>query len=371
MSGIALLAAVALAPMLVIAAWNLAASPRLHGWEPRTTGRLVSVLVPARDEAATLRVLIPALLRSRYHPLEIVILDDASRDETRAVASAYAAADARVRVVEGRDLPRGWTGKNWACHQLSRHARADILIFCDADVTPGPDAVGRTVAALEGAGALTALPRDVPGSWLERGVIPLITKLPIATLLPLTLVRRSASPALSAGNGQWFAWRRAAYERAGGHLAVSGDALEDVRLARRAKAAGVTLVAVPAPRDLAIRMYRSPAALREGFTKNLYPLLGARGASLLGGVVLFWTACVLPLIVPLLPGAGSFDLIPLAMLVAVRSATAVLFGEQPTGVLLHPVGAPIATWLALESWRRHRAGTVTWKRRVLAGAGAP
>jgi chlorobactene glucosyltransferase len=373
MTGLAILAAAALAPMLLISVWNLAASSRLHSWAPRATGPLVSVLVPARDEAANLRVLVPALLRTRYEPVEIVVMDDASRDETLAVARGYAANDSRVRVAEGLDLPHGWMGKNWACHQLSAQARGDILIFCDADVVAGPDAVGRTVAALDdaAAGALTALPRDTPGGWLERAVIPLITKLPIAALLPLPLVRRSASPALSAGNGQWFAWRREAYGLAGGHRSVCDDPLEDVRLARRAKAAGVTLLAVPAPRDLAVRMYRSRAALREGFAKNLYPLLGRHGAGLMAGVILFTTVTLLPLIVPLIPGSGPYDLVPLAMLLGVRVTAAILFREHPTSVLLHPVGAPVATWLALESWRRHRDGTVTWRRRALARAEAP
>jgi chlorobactene glucosyltransferase len=372
-SGLALLATAALAPMLLVALWNLAAAPRLHGWRAWTLGPTVSVLVPARDEAANLRRLIPALLASRYEPLEIVVLDDGSTDESLAVARGFAASDARLRAVEGLDLPDGWTGKNWACHQLSRHARADILIFCDADVMAGPDAVGRTVAALDaaGAGALTALPRDTPGGWLERGVIPLITKLPVAALLPLALVRRARTPALSMGNGQWFAWRRSAYERTGGHRAVQGDRLEDVRLARRAKAAGVSLLAVAAPRDLAVRMYRSPAALREGFAKNLYPLLGGHSVAVVGGVALFALVAILPVILAVLPGSRLADFIPLVLLLGVRCAAAALFEEHPASLLLHPIGAPVAAWLALESWRRHRGGTVTWKRRLLAQAGAP
>jgi chlorobactene glucosyltransferase len=373
MSALALLATLVLAPMLIVSLWNLIGAPRLHRWQPLGTGSRVGVLVPARDEAVHLRALLPALLETRYRPLEIVVLDDASGDETLAVAQEYAASDDRLTVVEGLDLPDGWTGKNWACHQLSRYTGAEILIFCDADVLPGPDAVGRTVAALEAdaAGALTALPRDTARGWLERGIVPLITKLPVMALLPLPLVRRSPRPALSMGNGQWFAWRREAYARTGGHQSVHGDALEDVRLARRAKAAGVALLAVTAPRDLTVRMYRSPAALREGFTKNLYPLLGGRGAPLLVGVALFLVATMLPFLLVVLPGARPWDLVPLAMLLSVRVAAAVLFGEHPAGVLLHPIGAPLAAWLAVESWRRHRRGTATWKRRVLVGAETP
>jgi hypothetical protein len=91
----------------------------------------------------------------------------------------------------------------------------------------------------------------------------------------------------------------------------------------------------------------------------------------MAGVILFITATLLPLIVPLVPGSGPYDLVPLAMLLGVRVAAAILSREHPTSVLLHPVGAAVATLLALESWRRHRDGTVTWRRRALARAEAP
>jgi cellulose synthase/poly-beta-1,6-N-acetylglucosamine synthase-like glycosyltransferase len=367
MSPLAVAAALALAPLVVIAIWNLLATPRLDRWLPAAGGPCVSVLVPARDEADNLRTLIPALLESRYAQLEVVVLDDGSRDGTLAVARGLAARDARVRAVEGQDLPPGWTGKNWACHQLSRTARGEILLFCDADVRPGPDAVGRTVAALEetGAGALTALPRDEPAGGVGRGVIPLVTKVPIAALLPTPLARSSAAPALSAGNGQWFAWRRDAYERVGGHAVVRGDALEDVRLARRAKAAGVSLLLVVAARDLAVRMYGSAEAIREGFSKNLYPLLGGHGAWIVSALVLFVLTMGLPLLLPILPGARAGDQVPLAMLIVVRLAAAALVREPPSSVALHPVAVPLVAGLVLESWRRHRSGSVRWKRRVL------
>jgi chlorobactene glucosyltransferase len=369
MSPVAMVTALALAPLVVIAIWNLLAAPRLDRWPAVAGGPAVSVLVPARDEADNLRALIPALLLSCYARLEVVILDDGSGDDTLAVARDLAQRDFRIRTVEGLALPPGWTGKNWACHQLSRHARGDILLFCDADVRPGPGAVGRTVAALEetGVGALTALPRDEPAGGVGRGVIPLVTKVPIAALLPTPLARSSAAPALSAGNGQWFAWRRDAYECVGGHAAVREDALEDVRLARRAKAAGVTLLLVVAARDLAVRMYGTPEAIREGFSKNLYPLLGGRGAWTVSALVLFVLTMGLPLVLPVLPGARMGDLVPLAMLIVVRLASAALVREPPSSVALHPIAVPLVAGLAIESWRRHRSGAVRWKRRILQG----
>lgn len=356
-----------LAAMLVVALWNLTAAPRLHRHAPFAGGVPVSVLVPARDEAWNLERLLPDLMATRYEPMEIVVLDDGSRDATLAVARALAAADPRVRVVEGLDPPNGWTGKNWACDQLARLATGGILIFCDADVRPGPDAVGRTVAALESyaVGALTAIPRPEPAGWLQDAVIPLVARLPVAALLPLALVSRVGSPALSMGNGQWFAWRESAYRAVGGHGAVRDDILEDVRLGRRAKASGVGLVAVAAPRDLSVHMYRSPGAVREGFGKNLYPLLGGRDGSFGLALGLFLLTMVAPVALLLAAPGDPLLAMPAALLVALRLAGARLLGDPMATVALHPVGALVTPFIAMESWRRHRAGGVRWKGRVV------
>ena len=368
-TALALASAAALLPMAAIALWNVALAPRLHRLAPAPPGRLVSVLVPARDEAANLRRLLPALLATRYAPLEILVLDDESRDESAAVVRGFAASDDRIRLVEGLAPPDGWSGKNWACHQLFHHADGDLLLFCDADVVPGPDAVGRTVTALHRADAVTAFPRHEAGGWFEEAVVPLVAKLPVVTLLPLALVRRTRTPALAVGNGQWFAWRRPAYVAAGGHRGVRGDVLDDVGLARRAKAAGVALTAVLGTRDLAVRMYRARDQVWDGFAKNLYPLVGGRPWTLaLAGALWGLTMLVplaLPLLIPLDPGAAGVALLPLALLLAVRTLAALALDDPARSVALHPVGAVAVVGLALDSWRRHRSGRVTWKRRLL------
>ena len=361
-----------LTPMLIVAAVNLAAAPRLHRVRPAADGDgpRVSVLVPARDEADNLRRLLPALLTTEYAPLEIVLLDDESVDETRAVLREFEA-DARVRAIEGVAPPAGWSGKNWACHQLARAATGDVLIFCDADMRPGVHAVARTVAALgqSRADALTAVPRHDEGGRFERAVIPLVAVVPVAALLPLPLVSRTRAVSLAMGNGQWFAWRRAAYDRVGGHARVRSDVLEDVRLARIAKRKGLRLSAYVAPRDLAVRMYRGRSDTREGFVKNLYPLAGGRPWTLAVALAVLLGAGIGPILLPVAAigaGTGPIVLVPLAELALIRLMAAALVADSPGTIVLHPIGVLAVASLALESWRRHRRGTVAWKRRTLA-----
>ena len=370
MSTAALVLVALLAPMVTVALVNLVAAPRLHRVAATPSGPRVSVLIPARDEADNLRRLLPALLASDYQDMEVLVLDDASTDETRAVVRGFAASDPRLGLIHGTEPPAGWTGKNWACRRLARAADGEVLVFCDADMRPGRMAVARTVAALdvEQADALTAIPRHERGELFDRAVIPLITTVPVAALLPLPLVSRTRAVSVSMGNGQWFAWRRSAYERLGGHARVRSDVLEDVRLARLAKRRRLRLAAYVASRDLAVRMYRDRASTRQGFVKNLYPLVGGRPWTLALALTLLLGAGLGPIVLPFAAvgsGAGTLVLLPLGMLTAVRGMAAVLVGDNLRSAALHPFGVIAVTTLAVESWRRHRHGTVAWKRRTL------
>lgn len=362
-----LVLALVLAPMVAVAAINLLSAPRLHRSPVARTGPRVSVLVPARDEAGNLSQLLPRLLASDYEPLEVLVLDDGSSDGTGQVVRDHARSDPRVTLIQGAEPPAGWTGKNWACHQLAHHAGGEILLFCDADVRPGPAAVARTVASMEraGADALTAIPRHERGGWFEQAVIPLVATVPILALLPLRLVRWRRFRSLSVGNGQWFAWRRAAYRRVGGHRRVRGDILEDVRLGRLAKAAGLRLTAVLAGRDLAVRMYPDGPATWDGFGKNLYLLAGGRPWTLALAIAVVLASGLGPVLLALTPGLGPTALLPLAELAAIRLMAARMVGDPARSVALHPLGVLAVTALAVASWRRHRQGTVAWKQRIL------
>ncbi|HEU0012384.1 MAG TPA: glycosyltransferase, partial [Longimicrobium sp.] len=300
LGGLDLAAAALLLAMCAVAAWNLAAAPRLERAPAPASFPRVSLLVPARDEAGRLRWTLPHLRALDYPALEILVLDDRSRDATAAVAGAAAASDPRLRLIAGTETPPGWTGKNWACHQLAQAAAGEVLVFCDADVSPAPDAVTRTVGMMRACdvGVLTALPRHRPGTWGDAALAPLVAQLPVLALLPLPLVPRTASPALAMGNGQWLAFTRGAYRRTGGHAAVAGEVLEDVALAMLAKAAGQRLVCAAAARSLDVRMYDGLREARAGFRKNLYPLLGGTRTGLVLGITLFSLTMLYPLLAP-------------------------------------------------------------------------
>jgi len=249
----------------------------------------VSLLVPARNEAETLPTTLPTFLAQGAD--EVLVLDDGSTDATSAI---LAAADG-ARVLSGAALPPGWSGKNWACHQLARAATGDVLVFTDADVAWRPGALERVVAELEatGAGLLTAWPRQRCVTLGERLVVPLVDLLLLANL-PHPLVRALPFPSLAGANGQLMAWRREAYDLVGGHAALPGEVLEDVRLAHRAKRLGVPLTLRLGGPWLETRMYRGWGEVVAGFGKNVLAAAGGSRTALLAVWLLNLAAYTLP-----------------------------------------------------------------------------
>nr|ANY58081.1 Glycosyltransferase [uncultured bacterium] len=373
MSGLDLLCGVLLGAMLAVALYNLWTAPRLERAGEPAALPAVSILVPARDEAENLRRTLPSLLAQDYPRLEVLLLDDRSRDGTGEIARSIAAdAGASLRVIRGTEPPAGWVGKNWACHQLAAAATGEVLVFWDADVEAAPAAIRRTLAALQGhrAGAVTALPRQRLEGWMQAAVVPVVAQLPVLALLPLRLIPILRSPSLSMANGQWIAFTRAAYASCGGHAGVRGEVLEDVALGRRIKASGERLLVCVAPSLLAVRMYGSAREMREGFRKNLYPLLGGRRLPFAAMLALLSFAWLYPFAAAVRGTATA--LIPFALLAGLRIAGALLFRHRWRTVLLHPVGVLAAAALAVESWIGHARGAVAWKgRRVPIRKDAP
>ena len=248
---------------------NAATFPRLRPATGSRQRQRVSVLIPARDEAANLRCTLPALLAQRAvqaGEAELLVLDDESCDDTAQVCRRLG-----VRVLAGQPLPDGWRGKNWACWQLAGAAGGGWLLFTDADVlwhAGALDAVlaeaGRTRADL-----LSVWPRQTNRTLGERLLTPLLDNL-LLCWFPAPLARLP-HPEASAAIGQVMLFQRAFYGRLGGHAAVRGELMEDVALARATKGAGGRLGVALGGKWLSVRMYRSyPEAVR-GLAKMTLP----------------------------------------------------------------------------------------------------
>ncbi|MGB7510800.1 MAG: glycosyltransferase family 2 protein [Pelodictyon phaeoclathratiforme] len=239
-------------------------------------GVLVSVLVPARNEALNIERCVRSLMRQEYAPFEILVLDDDSTDATpELLRRLVVESGGKVRIVQGEALPDGWHGKSWACSQLGHQAKGELLLFTDADTTHKPDALRRTVGAMQASGAdmLSLMPHQELGSFWEKLVVPLVHVI-LMCYLPLRFVRTSRRAAFCFANGQFILFRRECYTRINGHAAVRDAIVEDVWLCKSVKKAGGTVVAFNGSDIVSCRMYHNFREIWEGFSKNLFAALG-------------------------------------------------------------------------------------------------
>jgi Glycosyl transferase family 2 len=332
----------------------------------RVTER-VSILLPVRDEAGRVGACLQALLAQvDLADLEIVVLDDGSVDGTADCVRELAAGDRRVHVVSGgsEPPPDGWLGKTWACHRLAAAASGSVLVFVDADVVLTPDAVTATVSLLRSSGLdlVCPYPRQLAGTVGERLVQPLL-QWSWLTTLPLVLAERSPRPSLAAANGQFLAVDFAAYERAGGHAGVRGAVLDDVELLRAVKKSGGRGTVVDGTHIASCRMYEGWAQLEAGYSKSLWAAFGspAGAAAVTSALSVLY---LLPFVAALRGSrAGALGY---AAGVTGRALVARRVGGRVwPDSLAHPASVAAFGYLAVQSLRRHRAGTLTWKGRSL------
>lgn len=364
----ALLAALPVAVMLL----NLPfyRSPREHPNGP--DGAAVSVLIPARDEAATIEAAVLAALASRNVDLEVVVLDDHSTDGTAAIVRTIAAADPRVRVARAPPLPPGWSGKQHACATLAGLARHPLLVFVDADVRLAPDALAR-IAGFMAARRLalaSGFPRQETGTLAEKLVIPLMHLL-LLGYLPMLGMRFTRMVAFGAGCGQLIACDAAAYRVAGGHGAIRRSLHDGLSLPRAFRRVGLRTDLFDATALARCRMYHGAGEVWRGLSKNATEGM-ATPLGLPVWTVLLAGGHVLPFVL-LATGAGTTTslTVPLAatlaaaLSLAARLSTALLFRQSLIGALLHPVGVAVLLAIQWSALLRARLGRpVPWRGRT-------
>jgi cellulose synthase/poly-beta-1,6-N-acetylglucosamine synthase-like glycosyltransferase len=215
--------------------------PEVSFPEPRIPRPLVSIIVPAKDEAAGIEESVRSFLKSDYPNLEVLLVDDRSEDATAAIMERLAAADPRVKAISIRDLPPGWTGKTHAMFQAAQGASGEILLFTDADAVFDPHLLSRAFHffAAKELDMLSLLPGFVDQGFNETAVYPHMA-LGLSFFYPLPEVNDHSKQA-GLASGCFIMMKRKVYERIGTWQRFRNEITEDVALSKVIKQEGFKL----------------------------------------------------------------------------------------------------------------------------------
>ena len=356
--------ALALLP-IIFGAINLARMPRLRG-RP-APGTVVSILIPARNEAANIRDCVEAALASAGAGVEVVVMDDGSTDGTADIVRGIidgprqVGAGARVRLIPAPALPPGWTGKVHACARLAEQASGTHLLFIDADVRLAPHAAAAMAAhaQAERIAMVSGVPRQLMRSVGEALTVPFINFLLIC-YLPFGGRAAQRTPSLAAACGQLVLVERGAYEAVGGHSSIRNVLHDGIALARLLRERGHDTEIVDGAPLATCRMYDGFRQAWCGFIKN-----AREGMA---------TPVGLPIWTVLLAGAHLWPwallpepeaVVTLALMFGLRAAITWRTGEPWWTVPLHPLTVLVALAIQWTALARSMLGLQAgWKGRA-------
>ncbi len=318
----------------------------------------VSVLIPARNEADRIGACLRSVLSSRDVVIEVIVLDDGSTDGTAEIVRCID--DERLHLVTGQPLPEGWFGKPHACAQLATLARADRLLFLDADVRIKADTIARLIDHAETLPHLTlisGIPHQIMKTPLEWLLLPAMQLL-LAGYLP-RVFDRSNRVSFAAACGQFIMVSADAYRLTGGHAAIRNRVHDGLALARSFRKAGFQTGLVDAT-DLAnCRMYETSRDVWAGLLKNAHEGMAGRVAIVPWTIVL-GLGHILPFVMRATPPVRAAR----AMSLALRLLVALRCRQGLATVVTSPLGLLLVLLLQWQAWLSRMARqSVNWKDR--------
>lgn len=329
---------------------------------------VVSVVIPARNEAADIARSLESRLADGYPSLEIVVVDDRSDDDTPRIIAEFAKRDSRVKPVRIDELPYGWLGKVHALDAGVRGATGEWLLFSDADIEVAPGMLGAAVAHCEAGGFdLLAL---VPEFRSRSGVVDVLWAvfMRIMALAVSPRAVRDPGSKVAMGSGAFTLVRRSVFDRTPGFEHLRLETADDVSLGVMVKQAGGRCDFVNGRNAASVSIYDSVPAFIHGVEKNGSSFAGTPFAAVAAVFVLLGCVEYSPLVAIVVGfSAGIAWLAWLGVATALLATVATVAAmHRNTGMvwpaLLWPLGWLLMAGGVLRSaWLVHARGGVMWR----------
>jgi glycosyltransferase involved in cell wall biosynthesis len=327
--------------------------PWLKDFSPASDGDCprISLIFAARDEEEKLPAALATLMELDYPNLEVIAVNDRSKDATGRILDESVAAHQRLRAVHVTELPPGWLGKPHALQKAFEVSTGDWLLLTDADVRFQPDALRRavTLAKQRKLDHLTLFGDvEMSGFW-ERVLITFFAFMFQIASDP----HRTSNPHshFYVGVGAFQLLKRSAYKASGTHRRLAMEVVDDMKLGKIIKQSGFRSGAGIAQDSVSVRWHAGVGNLVRGVTKNFF---AAAGYSLplvaiaIAGLLLMNVAPFLGVLF----GHGWIRILAATALIIIlcfHTGIAITMRASPLYALTHPLGALLMIYMLLRS----------------------
>lgn len=324
---------------------------------------LVSILIPVRNEQNNIEECLKSIINQHYYYYEVMVLNDDSKDLTGEIVKKFTANNTNIKLIEGKKLPKRWTGKNWACHQLVKEAHGEVLLFLDADIRLSEYALNNMLYLYQSTGIkmLSVFPSLNMKSFGELFVVP-IKMWFMLTLIPLKKMFTSSNKIFTVANGQLLMFDRKTYEKIKGHEAVKTKLAEGMTFAKLLKRKSVKFISALGGDGINCRMYNGFDNSINGFIRNFYPSFEGSAIAFILMIILltlFYFGAILYSFINFL------FIIPVLLIVFQRITVSLIINENILISLLHPFQMIIMFLVGIDSVYRNKNGKIEWKDRIV------
>ncbi|WP_207424667.1 glycosyltransferase [Desertivirga brevis] len=345
-----------------ITLFNFISNPKLPK-SPRRYNELVSILIPARNEEEDIITLLKSIKLQDYENYEVIILDDNSEDDTYTICERFCEKNKNFRVIKGQELPEGWLGKNFACHQLASQAKGKYLLFLDADELIKDGLINNSIHRMKlGRLALLSLFTNQQMETVgERLVVPLMHFI-LLNSLPLRLVKLSKKTSLAAASGQFMFFDAAVYHKHSWHAQVKSNVVEDVEIIKLVKAYQYNTESLLGNGYIYCRMYKSYGEAIQGFSKNL---LAGFNNNIAGLICYLLLVIIGPIFIALYLDVQLL-FFAITLIILSRIMISLASGQNAfLNIILHPLQMISFVIIAILSIKKNLSSEISWKGRII------
>ena len=352
---------------VIAAAFGLPRVPNLllpqHNISP-TGSPSITVIVPARNEAADISATLHSLLSQDYPNLHIIAVDDRSTDQTGTIIDTIVAQHPeKLRAFHITELPSGWLGKTHAMALAAHQAPTDYLLFTDADVLFHPTAIRIALAHAVATHVdhLVILPTTIIKRFDEAAILGFFQIFSFWAGRPWRIPDPKAKRD-AIGIGAFNLLRREAYQQVGGFESLRMEIIEDVGLGRRIKRAAHAQRIVFGRGLVCLHWASGITGLVSVMTKNLWAAFGFSISLALLGCLWLLAFCVAPAVALLFAPTRIPAIFTLAGVAFAYRLMSRRSGISTWNVLFFPLGALIFIFTLLRSMLLTlKQGGIIWR----------